>query len=103
MNKGLSSVPGDAEPPSGSASEQEESAGVVSGRSGLQDAVQTQPQDSVVQDGVNAVQNHMFDENAKHPIENGPSNSAVVQKARNPLLYLLKIAKTRTSKTEKTQ
>jgi hypothetical protein len=26
------------------------------------------------------VQNHMFDENAKHPIENGPSNSAVVQK-----------------------
>jgi hypothetical protein len=43
MNKGLSTVPGDVEPPSGSASEQEESAGVVSGRSGLQDAVQTQP------------------------------------------------------------
>jgi hypothetical protein len=36
------------------------------------------------------VQNHMFHENAKHPIENGPSNSAVVQK--HIALYLLKIA-----------
>lgn len=63
-----------------SGSEQEESASVVSGRNELQDAVQTQPKDIVVQDGVNAVQNHMFQENAKYPIENGPSNPAVVQK-----------------------
>lgn len=78
MNKELSSVPGDVEPPAGS--EQEEPAAVVSGRNELQDAVQTQPEDSVIQDGVNAVQNHMFQENAKYPIENGLSNPAVVQK-----------------------
>ncbi|XP_066384621.1 uncharacterized protein [Miscanthus floridulus] len=56
MNKELSSVPADVKPPSGS--EQEESAA----------------------GGVNAVQNHMFQENGKYPIENGPSNPAVVQK-----------------------
>jgi len=78
MNKELSSVPADVEPPSGS--EQEESAAVVSGRNELQDAIQTKPEDSVIQGGVNAVQNHMFQENGKYPIENGPSNPAVVQK-----------------------
>ena len=78
MNKELSSVPADVKPPSGS--EQEESAAVVSGRNELQDAIQTKPEDSVIQGGVNAVQNHMFQENGKDPIENGPSNPAVVQK-----------------------
>jgi hypothetical protein len=51
-----------------SVSEQEEPDAAIPGRDKLQDAVQTQPED-VVQDGVNAVQNQIFQENANDPIE----------------------------------
>jgi hypothetical protein len=79
--KKLSSVPGHVE--CNSVSEQEEPDAAIPGRDKLQDAVQTQPED-VVQDGVNAVQNQIFQENAKDPIEKWTLE-------KNLLLHLLKI------------
>ncbi|CAN6309217.1 unnamed protein product [Urochloa humidicola] len=71
----LSSMPGDSECPS--ISEQEEPDAAILGPNELQDAVQTQPEDNVVQDGVYAVQTKIFRESAKDPIENGPSQKPV--------------------------
>ncbi|XP_062212493.1 uncharacterized protein LOC133913377 [Phragmites australis] len=76
MNK-LSSMRDDVEPPSGS--EQEEHAAAMPGRNELQHAVQTQPEDNVVQDRVDAMQNPIFRGNVEDPIENSISNHSVVR------------------------
>jgi hypothetical protein len=67
--KKLSSAPAHVE--CNSISEQEELDAAIPGRDKLQDAVQTQPED-VVQDGANAMQNQIFQENANDPIEKWP-------------------------------
>uniref|UniRef100_A0A0A9BSW3 Uncharacterized protein n=1 Tax=Arundo donax TaxID=35708 RepID=A0A0A9BSW3_ARUDO len=77
MNK-ISSMRGDVEPPS--CSEQEEPAHAVPWCNELLGAVQTQPENNVVQDGVNAVQNPICGENVEDPIKNGSLNAEVVQK-----------------------
>ncbi|OEL20765.1 Serine/threonine-protein phosphatase 7 long form-like protein [Dichanthelium oligosanthes] len=82
--KKLSSLPGDGESPS--VPEQEEPDAAFPGRVELQDAVQTQPEDNVVLDGVDAVQNHIFRENAKDPIENGPCQKPVAIPAEDLLI-----------------
>jgi hypothetical protein len=68
-----------------SVSEQEEPDAAIPGRDKLQDVVQTQPED-VVQDGVNAVQNQIFQENANDPIENGPWKKPVATPAEDLLI-----------------
>ncbi|CAN6286726.1 unnamed protein product [Urochloa humidicola] len=80
----LSSMPGDVECPS--VSEQEEPDAPIPGPDELQDAVQTQPEDNVVQDVVYDVQNQIFRENAKDPIENGPSQKPVTIPAKDLLI-----------------
>ncbi|CAL4919228.1 unnamed protein product [Urochloa decumbens] len=80
----LSSTPGDVECPS--VSEQEEPDAPIPGPDELQGAAQRQPQDNVVQDGVYDVQNQIFRENAKDPIENGPSQKPVTIPAEDLLI-----------------
>ncbi|KAM0855386.1 hypothetical protein ACQ4PT_049807 [Festuca glaucescens] len=77
LNK-LSSMRGDAEPPSGS--KQEEPQAAVPGSSELQDSVRKLPKDNAIQDRVHAVQNLMLQENVDDYIENGSLNPAVLQK-----------------------
>lgn len=82
--KKLSSMAGDVESPS--VSKQEEHDAVIPGRDELHDAVQTQPEDNFVQDGVNAVQLPLFRENSKDPIENGPWQKPVAIPAEDLLI-----------------
>ncbi|WVZ60663.1 hypothetical protein U9M48_010654, partial [Paspalum notatum var. saurae] len=73
-----SSIPDHVEHPSGS--DQEEPAVVVPGPDELQDAVWTQSEDNAIQDGANAMQNHIILESTKDAIKNGPWDPAAVQK-----------------------
>ncbi|RLN19338.1 hypothetical protein C2845_PM02G06120 [Panicum miliaceum] len=68
--KKLSSMPSDVEYPY--VSEQEEPDAAIPGPDKQQDAVQTKPEDNVDQGGADAMQNQIFQENTKDPIENGP-------------------------------
>ncbi|RLN40866.1 hypothetical protein C2845_PM01G27330 [Panicum miliaceum] len=75
--KKLSSMPSDVESPD--VSEQEEpDAAIPPGPDKQQDAVQTKPENNVAQGGADAMQNQIFQENTKDPIENGPWQKPVV-------------------------
>ena len=67
--KKFSSVPSDVESPY--VSEQEEPDAAIPGPDKQQDAVQTKLEDTVAQGGADAMQNQIFQENTKDPIENG--------------------------------
>uniref|UniRef100_A0A0A9G7R9 Uncharacterized protein n=1 Tax=Arundo donax TaxID=35708 RepID=A0A0A9G7R9_ARUDO len=90
MNK-LSTMQGDAEPPSGF--ELEEPAAAVPVRNELQGAVQTQPENNV------AVQKPIFRENVKDPVENGSLNTEVMQKPAED--FLITIIEERTQRCVK--
>uniref|UniRef100_A0ACD6A5E1 Uncharacterized protein n=1 Tax=Avena sativa TaxID=4498 RepID=A0ACD6A5E1_AVESA len=77
VNK-LSSVRGDAEPPS--VSKQEEPPAAAPGSSELQDSVRKLPKDYAVQDRVHVVQNLILQENVADYINNGSLDPAVLQK-----------------------
>ncbi|XP_039828443.1 uncharacterized protein LOC120690004 isoform X3 [Panicum virgatum] len=68
-SKKLSSMPSDVESPY--VSEQEEPDAAIPGPDKQQDAVQTKLEDTVAQGGADAMQNQIFQENTKDPIENG--------------------------------
>lgn len=74
----LSSMQGDAEPPSGS--EHEEPAVAVPGCSELQDSVRLQPKDEVVQNRVDEAQNLISGENVAGQIQNVTLDPVVLQK-----------------------
>jgi hypothetical protein len=77
VNK-LSSMRGDAEPPSGA--QQEEPPAAVPGSSELQDSVRKLPKDNAIRDRVHAVQNLILQENVDDYIENDSLDPAVQQK-----------------------
>ena len=62
-------MPSDVESPY--VSEQEEPDAAIPGPDKQQDAVQTKLEDTVAQGGADAMQNQIFQENTKDPIENG--------------------------------